>query len=201
MSPINCSLENEVVGQILSLTIDEAHDKTQDSFSSQPDTAHNKGALAFLTLVEDYLANRARQEDEINFESLIVQMMDVDISRKVPTPDAVASLLNSNGWDMRQVSSVWSVSTKEPSYNVWDQASIEALAGKGAVSRIWNQLKADNLTGFPKRRAEEHGSGVANYKRIKVSPVALACKATTPSQLEDSAARASPTDTFSPSCP
>ena len=190
-----------MVGQILSLTINEEHDKTQDSFSSQPDTAHNKGALAFLTLVEEYLANRARQEEEIKFENLLVLMMDVDISKRVPTPDAVAPLLNSNGWDMQQVSSVWSVSTTKPSNSVWDNAGIEALAGKGAVSRIWNQLKADNLTGFPKRRAEEHGSGVACNKRLKVSSIDLSCQTTTPSKLEDSAVRASPIDTLSLSCP
>ena len=71
---------------------------------------------------------------------------------------------------MQQVASVWTVSTARPVGHIWDDSGIERLTGKGAVIRIWNKLKADELTGFPKRPCTVETEGVAKRRKLQVSP-------------------------------
>ena len=92
MSPLGVGQESEVTQQLLSLTIGSDLNKSTDSFSSLPDTAHNKGAVAFMELVEAYLAKQADTETAVNFDNLAVQMMEVDLNCMVPTPDSFLNL-------------------------------------------------------------------------------------------------------------
>ena len=55
MSPLGTGQESQVTQQMLSLTLGSDLHKSSDSFSSLLDTAHNKGAVAFMELVEAYL--------------------------------------------------------------------------------------------------------------------------------------------------
>ena len=94
MSPLGNPVETEVTGQLLSLTINDELSRTSDSFSSSPDTAWNKGAIAFIDLLEGFLARQALEADALRFESLVVEMMDINISSKVPTSGHIATTLN-----------------------------------------------------------------------------------------------------------
>ena len=47
--------------------------------------------------------------------------------------------------------SVWTVSTQEQLHGVWNDVAIGSLGGKGDIARIWDKLKDDHMTGFPKR--------------------------------------------------
>ena len=122
----------------------------------------------------------------MNFDKLVVQMMDVDLNCKVPISDHIAESLNTNGWNLKQVASVWTVSTKEQPQGVWCKDAIESLGGKGAIARIWDRLKSDSLTGFPKRAAETLES--QNVKKQKLDQKVISnvlCHSTTPSLVED----------------
>ena len=81
-------------------------------------------------------------------------MMDAKIDNKIPTPEHVADSLNFNGWNKMEVASVWTVSTNEFRGAEWSCSDIESLGGRGSLSRIWNRLKSNHQTGFPKRHAE-----------------------------------------------
>ena len=65
-----------------------------------------------MTLVEKALADQENNKGSLQFEDLVLQMMDIDI--KVATTEDIAARLNSNGWDSQQVSNVWTVSTVHP---------------------------------------------------------------------------------------
>ena len=110
MSNVGSQIEGDVSKQLLSLTIGDGPNATSDSFSSAPEISFNKGASAFMELIEQTLAKQAATEEALKFESLIVDMMSVDIHGKVPTPDHIPSVLSENGWDLAQVASVWTVS-------------------------------------------------------------------------------------------
>ena len=187
MSPIEAGQESLVTQQMLSLTIGSDLNRSSDSFSSLPGTDRNKGAVAFMELVEAYLARQADTEAAVNFDNLVVQMMGVDLNCKVPTPDHIAESLNSNGWDLKQVASIWTVSTREQPQGAWSKDALESLGGKGAVARIWDRLKSDSLTGFPKRSADTLDSHSLKKQRLdrKVSS-RMFCQSTTPSLVEDS---------------
>ena len=101
---------------------------------------------------------------------------------------------------MSQVATVWTVSTNNIVSDVWDDHGIERLAGKGAVSRIWNKLKADHLTGFPKRPASDLEAGCAKRQKFEVSTSKQASP-TTPSLLEGSVSGPAQCDTPTLSCP
>ena len=134
MSPLANPIESEMTGQLLSLTINDELSRTTDSFSSSPDTAWNKGAIAFLELLEGFMARQASEADALRFEQLVVEMMDVNITSKIPTSEHIATTLNEKGWNMEQVALVWTVSSGNPVGSSWDDVGIEQLAGKGAVS-------------------------------------------------------------------
>ena len=157
------SLENEISTQLLTLTIDHERNESADSFNSDPGTNFNRGAAQFLTLLESALARRQEAEQALSFEQLVVQMMDIDISPRIPTSQHIAESLNKNGWDLGQVAAVWTVGT-EPMTGHWTDSAIDALGGKGSLNRIWNELKANSRTGFPKRRCED---GLTDHPRKK----------------------------------
>ena len=199
MSPLGNLAENEITGKLISLAIDDELSRSCDSFSSAPDTAWNKGAVAFIDLLEDYLARQTSKAEALKFESLVVEMMDINISSKVPTSGHIAATLE-KGWNMEQVASVWSVSTANPIGSVWNDQGIEQLAGRGALSRIWNKLKSDHLTGFPKRPAQDDDARCAKKQRFEVSNCSFASP-TTPSMLEVSDRELAHLNTPTLSCP
>lgn len=96
-------------------------------------------------------------------------MMDAKIDNKIPTPEHVADSLNFNGWNKMEVVSIWTVSTNEFRGAEWSCSDIESLGGRGSLSRIWNRLKSNHQTGFPKRHAEYLEQ--AHPKKHKVSPI------------------------------
>ena len=53
-SHIGIEKEAAISVQLSHLNLAGSQAGSEDSFSSSPDTTHNKGALAFLKLVEDY---------------------------------------------------------------------------------------------------------------------------------------------------
>ena len=202
MSPLEATEEQEIAGQLLSLTVNDELNISADSFSSDPDSARNKGAIAFLDLIEGFLARQASAAEALKFERLVVEMMDIDISGKVPTPEHIATTLNENGWNMQQVASVWTVSTKVDVSQHWNDSGIEMLAGKGAISRIWDRLKTDSLTGFPKRPASDMESGSHKRQKTEVSTkLSSSCHPATPPTLEECAIDNPPYTQNSMSCP
>ena len=110
-------------------------------------------------------------------------MMEINISNKFPTSGHIAAALNNNGWEMKQVSSIWTLSTNNNVGSTWNDEGIENLASKGAVSRIWNKLKADQLTGFPKHPACAMESAVSKKQRLEVSSTYV-CNPATPSMFK-----------------
>ena len=50
-----------------------------------------------MALVEKALADRKDKEQAVKFEDLVVQMMDVSLEKKIPTPEHIALALNDNG--------------------------------------------------------------------------------------------------------
>ena len=84
----------------------DARDCSQDSFSSDLATDHNKGALAFLDLVEKAYKERKDTEVAVSIEQLLISMMDLGVSQRLPTASDLPDVLNRNGWDVRQVSQV-----------------------------------------------------------------------------------------------
>ena len=59
-SHVGSQLEGELSVRVLSLTVDENKSSAEDSFSSEPDSGYNKGALKFLDLVEATLARQTK---------------------------------------------------------------------------------------------------------------------------------------------
>ena len=147
--------EGEPSLRVLSMTIDEGKQATtfSDSFSSDPETQQNKGALAFLQLLKETLSRQKEMEKSRLFESLVVQMIDISLEHKVPTANDIADTLTQKGWDLRQVAGVWSVSSDNSWDDCWLVSAIDRLGGKGTTARVWNELKEAHKTGFPKRPA------------------------------------------------
>ena len=155
MGHIGSPVESQVSRQVLELTLGDARDCSQDSFSSDPATDHNKGALAFLDLVEKAYKERKDTEVAVSIEQLLISMMDLGVSHRLPTASDLPDVLNRNGWDVRQVSQVWSVGPVQNYSDVWDTAALEALGGRGIMGRVWHSLKDQDLTGHGKRGAED----------------------------------------------
>ena len=147
--------EGELSRRVLSLTIDDMKPAitSSDSFSSDPESEQNKGAIAFLRLLEETLARQDVVERGRLFESLIVQMVDVSLDNKVHTANDIANTLAQKGWNLGQVAGVWSVSAGNSQDNCWTVSAIDRLGGKGTTARVWNELKEAHKTGFPKRPA------------------------------------------------
>ena len=176
--------EGELSRAVLSLTIDDMKQEIapSDSFSSDPETEQNKGAVAFLRLLEDTLARQDMVERGKLFESLIVQMVDISLDNKVHTPNDIADTLAQKGWNLGQVAGVWSVPAGDNHDSCWTVSAIDKLGGKGTTARVWNELKEAKKTGFPKRPACTESLEPRKRPRVelpsnKVSNSQRACKA------------------------
>ena len=93
-------------------------------------------------------------------------MLDLSIQERVPTPDSIPALLDIKGWHPGQVAGVWRPSTSSSQVSQWNEQSVEALGGKGVLSKVWLQLKDSSMTGFQKRQAATEISG-GSAKRMK----------------------------------
>ena len=58
LTALEPEIESQLSTQILQLTLDRNRSLSADSFSSEPDSNFNKGAGAFLALVQDVLEKR-----------------------------------------------------------------------------------------------------------------------------------------------
>ena len=58
MSPLDPGHEGDLSVSLLQLKVDNKPDASSDSFSSQPDSTFNKGALAFIGLLEAAIASK-----------------------------------------------------------------------------------------------------------------------------------------------
>ena len=139
---------------VLTLTIDNDQLPSDDSFSSCPETKHNKGALEFIKLVEQAQQEREQASAALEFESLVIQMLDMKVGDKVATSTDIPAALSSRGWDQAQVSNVWRVAAGKDCSSVWNEHQMEQLGGKGILTRVWNELKAGQKTGYGKRMAD-----------------------------------------------
>ena len=92
MSKVGSSIEGEVSTRMLSLTIGNEPNTSIDSFNSSPDNNFNRGASAFMELIEQAIAKLAADTEALKIESLIVDMLKVDIRGKVPTPEHIPSV-------------------------------------------------------------------------------------------------------------
>ena len=133
-------------------------------------------------------------------------MLDMDLGTRVSTPTDIAASLNLNGWSLPQVASVWTVSFGTQLGCDWTDNALEALGGKGTVTRVWNQLKESSLTGFPKRQASpclESPNKKIKLQRSsnseKVSTLVLGSGAA--SYVDDSAAKPPASISVSPCIP
>ena len=61
------------------MTLNASKSASEDSFSSAPETSHNKGAIQFMELLEKVTADQERRNQAVSFEHLVLQMMDVQI--------------------------------------------------------------------------------------------------------------------------
>ena len=95
--------------QVLTMTIGSRASESEDSSSSVPDTKHNKGALEFLQLVEKAQQSQQETDSAVKFESLLIQMLDMELGEKVSTSTDIPTMLSRKGWDQAQVANVWTV--------------------------------------------------------------------------------------------
>ena len=168
-SPIEKEEENSITRNMLSLTIDEEKPLLDDSFSSAPDSKQNRGALAFMKLIEDMYKNKAATDSRnANFANLVVQMLDLELGERVPTSDAIPGLLENKGWNMKEVAGIWSVTPLCTGGNTWTEKSLDYMGGRGTCSNVWNKLKDSQLTGCPKRSYVEV-TNVSSSKRRKTA--------------------------------
>ena len=159
--------ETQLNCQILQLTLDTSIAKSEDSFSSAPETKFNKGAGAFLELVEKIMKRKEDADTALRFESLLVEMMDLSMDRKLGCPFDIPAVLADQGWNPSQVAGVCHVSTSAKEYHQWDSQILDDLGGKGVASRVWHELKARELTGNPKRRSED--PPIVSCKKLRCS--------------------------------
>ena len=82
-------------------------------------------------MLEGFLARQTLPAEALEFE--VVEMKEINISNKVPTSGHIATALNNNGSDMKQGSSIWTVSTNNNVGSTYNDDGIKNLVGKGAV--------------------------------------------------------------------
>ena len=78
VSHIGSQAEGSIAIQLVQLSINPEYVQSDDSFSSHPDSKHNRGALAFLRLVEEMYAKQEQEKSRNEmFENLVVHMLDI----------------------------------------------------------------------------------------------------------------------------
>ena len=120
MQPLTSQIEGEISVGMISLNIEERKSCSLDSFSSEPDTVQNKGAIAFLHLVEAAIEKHQDDNMALQFENLVVEMMDLNVGKKFKTSEDIASTLIENGWNAREVASIWTVSPTTDAEICWN---------------------------------------------------------------------------------
>ena len=120
--------------RLKSLALDSSQTSSNDSFSSDPGTRYNRGAADFLSLVEQALARNSM----VSFSELVAQMLDLEIGQRVATPDDIPARLNSNGWKVDQVSSIWIVASAMAYSSQWDHVSLQRLGGRNIMADTWS---------------------------------------------------------------
>ena len=168
MAALEVQDEASLSVSILKMTMNEHPNATSsDSFSSQPDSSYNRGAIQFLELLEKVLGEARAKEEAVRFEDLVIQMLDLSMDRKLSTPDAISGMLNDQGWNADQVARVWQVSTGPQNDPEWTHEKLMELGGKEVAIDVWNTLKEKKLTGNPKRPLAEDGvrPGIAKKSR------------------------------------
>ena len=86
MEPVDAGDEADLSVSILNMKLDVHTTQREDSFSSQPDSDFNMGAVKFLELLESALEHRASQDQAVQFEELVIQMLDLSMDNKLSTP-------------------------------------------------------------------------------------------------------------------
>ena len=135
---------------LFGLTMVDDQPKTlDDSFSSNKDSNFNKGAAAFLALVEKSLADSS----SVKLDQLLIEMMDLGINEKINTASDIPDVLNSQGWSMKQVAGVWSVPTDTVQEDSWDILALKRVCGSKILADVWESLRLANKAGHHKRPA------------------------------------------------
>ena len=165
--PLSPGIEGDLSVSIMRSKI-KAEDTalSQDSFSSEPDSSHNKGAIKFLELLEKSLKEAEEKEAGICLENLLVQMMDLSLERKLSNSYDIADILNNQGWNASQVAGIWQVSSEVCAGDpAWTNDFLLKFGGKDISCRIWHMLKGKNMTGNAKRTSDDNGPSVHNKRQ------------------------------------
>ena len=155
MEALNLSFEQDLTLNLTSFALSDKKHNLSDSFSSNPESNFNKGADIFAALVERAIAYLATKEKELNFERLLVQMMDLGVNESISSAFDIPKQLENMGWSFEQVSSLWSVSSAPGKSSSWSRVSLEEIGGKGALSRVWMELKDEGKTRCDMRKSPE----------------------------------------------
>ena len=143
MNALEAPEEAAISVSVLQLTVtDQLEPTTQDSFSSQPDSTFNKGAILFLELLEKALEDTKTKAEALRFEDLVIQMLDLSMDKKLSTPDAITDMLNDQGWNAAQVARVWQVSTTADDGPSWSHEKLTMLGGKDVAKDVWITRRA-----------------------------------------------------------
>ena len=111
------------------------------------------------------MEERHDQSKALAFEDLLIQMLNLGVDDRLATSYDVQDILNSQGWNVEQVSKVWTVGPDIAYSSAWDTQSLERLGGKKILSKVWESLKGMRLTGHHKRSAQEEKSTACSKKR------------------------------------
>ena len=79
--------------------------------------------------------------------------------------------LKSKGWNVDQVSSVWSVGPSVAQCRQWNVEVLKQLGGSSVVADVWHTLKSRNQVGHYKRPALDEVSSNANTKKVRLEPL------------------------------
>ena len=80
-----------------------------------------------LALVESVLEKRRNAEAALKFETLVVEMLDLTLEKKLGCPFDIPDVLSEQGWDPAQVANLGHVSTDSNDFSQWDSYTLEAL--------------------------------------------------------------------------
>ena len=172
MEPLSLTIEQEISLNLSAVCLEPRAANLSDSFSSNPDSNFNKTAETFCLLVEDAVAKLSAKNKELNFERLLVQMMDLGIDNTVSSAFCIPQHLENMGWSFKQFETLWTVGTSmEQKFDSWSRESLESVGGKGALGRIWAELKDDGLARMEKRKSPEDDewrpSSPIKYRRMQ----------------------------------
>ena len=105
MPAVTPTLQGHLSSKVMGMSIADRN-CSLDSFSSDPETAHNKGATAFLDQVESGCRELEALASAVSFEQLVLDMLELNVDKKLPTSTDIHDVLAANSWDAKQVSMV-----------------------------------------------------------------------------------------------